>query len=357
MNLESPLRGALIGCGFFAQNHLHAWRQIPGVQIVALCDTDGSRLATSGEAFGIAPAHRWRDAKAMLASEALDFVDIATTAPSHRALVELAAGRGLHAICQKPFAPHMTDASAMVQACEDAGVRLMVHENFRWQTPIQALRRELDAGAIGKPHWARLSFRSAYDVYKTQPYLAEGQRFIVEDLGIHIIDIARFLLGDVVGLSATMQRVNPRIKGEDVATLLMAHEGGATSVVDCSYASHQAQEHFPQTLVEIDGDEGTLRLHAGYRISARRRSSGTRELSCEPPLHAWAQRPWFNIQDSVLNIQTHWVQCLREGREPQTSGRDNLKTLALVECAYRSAAKGGAAPVQRDGDAGPANGA
>lgn len=59
--------------------------------------------------------------------------------------------------------------------------------------------------------------------------------------------------------------------------------------------------------------------------------------SCEPPLHPWAQRPWFNIQDSVFNIQAHWLDCLRDGREPQTSGRDNLRTLALVEAAYLSA--------------------
>lgn len=323
---------------------MHAWRQIPGVCIVALCDIDQERLSNSGDSFGIAPAHRWQEAQAMMASEALDFVDIVTTAPTHRALVEMAASRGLHAICQKPFAPDMADAQAMVRACQLAGVQLMVHENFRWQTPIQALRREIDAGVIGRPHWARLSFRSAYDVYANQPYLAEGKRFIVEDLGIHVIDVARFLLGDVTGLSATLQRVNPRIVGEDVATLLMTHEGGSTSVVDCSYASHQAQEHFPQTLVEIDGDEGTLRLQPGYRLVVHQRGGVTRELVCEPPLHAWAQRPWFNIQDSVYNIQTHWVQCLIEGREPQTSGRDNLKTLALVERAYRSAVKPGALP-------------
>lgn len=344
MTPDTPLRGALVGCGFFAQNHLHAWRQIPGVRIVALCDTDPARLSASGDSFGIAPAHRWLDARAMMAGEALDFVDIATTAPSHRALVEMAAERGLHAICQKPFAPDMADARAMVQACEAAKVQLMVHENFRWQTPIQALRHALESGAIGKPHFARLSFRSAFDVYQAQPYLAEGSRFIVEDLGIHIIDVARCLLGDVSHLSAVLQRVNPRIQGEDVATLLMVHEGGATSVVDCSYASHQPQENFPQTLAEIDGDEGTLRLHAGYRLVVHRRGGTTRELTCEPPLHTWAQRPWFNIQDSVLNIQAHWVQCLREGREPQTSGRDNLKTLALVEQAYRSASRPGAMP-------------
>ena len=182
----------------------------------------------------------------------------------------------------------------------------------------------------------RFTFRSAFDVYRAQPYLAEGKRFIVEDLGIHILDVARFLMGDATALSATMQRVNPRVAGEDVATMLLRHEGGATSVVDCSYASSRAEELFPQTLLEIDGDAGSLRLDAGYRLTVHHRQRGTQTLDVEPPLHSWAERPWFNIQDSVVNIQAHWLQCVRDGREPQTSGRDNLKSLALVEAAYAS---------------------
>ena len=250
----------------------------------------------------------------------------------------MAAAAGVPCICQKPFANTLDDARAMVAACDAAGVALMVHENFRWQTPIQAVRRAIDEGRIGTPFWGRLSFRSAYNVYRTQPYLAEGRRFIVEDLGIHILDIARFLLGDVATLSASMQRINPRIAGEDVATMLLRHASGATSVVDCSYASPRGQELFPQTLVEIDGSEGSLRLDAGYRLTVHHRQRGTTVSDCEPPLHPWAERPWFNIQDSVVNIQAHWLACLRDGREPQTSGRDNLRTLALVEAAYASAA-------------------
>jgi len=345
MTSAPTLRGAQIGCGFFAQNHLHAWRQIDGADIVALCDSDPARLAATGAAFDIAEARRFADAATLLSTEALDFVDIATTVDSHRALVELAAARRVHVICQKPFAATSADAHAMVQACDEAGVRLMVHENFRWQTPVQAVRRAIDGGAIGTPHWGRLSFRSAYDVCRTQPYLAKGARFIIEDLGIHIIDIARFLLGDVATLSATIQRVNPRIRGEDVATLLMCHQGGATSVVDCSYAAHREKELFPQTLIEIDGSEGSLKLEADYRLTLHHRHRGTQVIDCEPPLHPWAERPWFNIQDSVLNIQAHWVDCLRQGREPQTSGRDNLHTLALVEAAYASAASGQAVRV------------
>lgn len=331
------MKGALIGCGFFARNQLHAWADVTGAEIVAICDRDETRLAEAGDAFGI--ARRYTDAAAMFADGGFDFVDIATTVPSHRALVEMAAGAGVHVICQKPFALNMGDARAMVRAVEATGKTLMVHENFRWQSAVRAAIDALRGGAIGTPFFGRVSFRSGYDVFSGQPYLAEGDRFIIEDLGIHILDIARALFGDVERISATTKRINAAIKGEDVATMLLAHGSGVTSVVDCSYATRRVPETFPETLLEIDGTEGTLRLDAGYRLTIQR--DGAEDIrDVSPPVLPWAERPWHNIQESVALIQQHFVDCLAAGRAPETSGADNLQTFALVEAAYLSAAEG-----------------
>ncbi len=335
------VRGGLIGCGFFAHNHLHAWQEIGDSAITALCDRDEERLRDAGQKFGI--SNLYTDAAEMMARESLDFVDIATTVATHRPLVESAAGAGLPVICQKPFAESLSDARAMVDACARAGVPLMVHENFRWQAPIRAVRAVLDSGRIGTVFWARVSFRSAYDVFSGQPYLATSQRFILEDLGIHILDIARFLFGDVSRLSAVINRVNPKIRGEDVATVLMLHESGVNSICDCSYATALAEELFPQTLLEIDGSRGSIRLNANYELIVH--SNGvTERQTVAPVLHHWACRPWHNIQESVYAIQKHWVDCLAGGTVPETSGDDNLKTMTLVAAAYQSAA-GNLAPV------------
>jgi D-apiose dehydrogenase len=331
------LKGALIGCGFFAINHLHAWRDCSGAEIVAICDSNIERLKLVGDQFGI--AQRYSDANAMFASEELDFVDVATTAPSHRALVELAVSHSVAVICQKPVAPTLSDAKAMVATCAKANVPFMVHENFRWQSAIQKAKAIISQGDIGEVFWGRVSFRSAYDVFSGQPYLAEGQRFIVEDLGIHALDIARFLFGDVDNMNARMKRVNPNIKGEDVATMLLDHESGVTSIVDCSYASIREVEAFAETLLEIDGTHGSMKLDQGYQLTVTNRN-GTTHHDVSPPLLSWASKPWHNIQESVLNIQQHWIDCLKNNAEPQTSGRDNLKTFALVEAAYQSAATG-----------------
>ncbi|HEV7254032.1 MAG TPA: Gfo/Idh/MocA family oxidoreductase [Mesorhizobium sp.] len=342
MRAETVLQGALIGCGFFADIHLHAWKRLEGqgrARIAAACDRDEGRLERAKNLFGI--ERTYTDAAQMFAAETLDFVDIATTAGSHRALVELAAFHRVPVICQKPLAPTYPDAKVIVETCEQAGLPLMVHENFRWQTPIRAVRQVIDSGRVGKPFWGRISFRSGRDVFSAQPYLATGERFILEDLGVHALDIARFLLGDAERLCATVQSVNPNIRGEDVATVLLRHEGGAACVMDCSYATKLEEDLFPQTLVEIDGTQGTIRLGKDFRLTVTT-PEGTEHSQVAPNPMPWTESPWHLVAESVLRIQEHWVDCLTSGRAPDTSGRDNLKTYALVEGAYRSAASGDA---------------
>ena len=329
------MKGALIGCGFFAQNQLNAWRDIPHVDIVALCDVNTVSLQKTGQAFGI--DRLYSDAKQLFADGGFDFVDIATTVPSHRPLVEMAAKSAVDVICQKPFAENMEDARAMVSAVNLSGKTLMVHENFRWQSPIQAALKIVKSGAIGAPFFGRVSFRSGYDVFSGQPYLADGARFIIEDLGIHILDIARAFFGDVQSITATIKRINPSIQGEDVATMLLTHHTGVTSIVDCSYATRRKPETFPQSLLEIDGTIGTLRLDADFKLTVQAKTQNEQNVS--PKLLPWAEKPWHNIQESVHTIQQHFVDCLTAGVEPETSGADNLKTFALVEAAYLSASQ------------------
>jgi predicted dehydrogenase len=330
------MKVGVIGCGFFAQNHLHAWRDIEGVDVVALCDKDQSNLFATSKEFKI--RRQFTDAIELFKYGQFDIVDIATTAPSHRSLVEMAAQHTKHIICQKPFAESVKDARAMVGAVEATGKTLMVHENFRWQSAVRAVIEELRKGTIGEPFFGRVSFRSGFDVFSGQPYLAEGERFIIEDLGIHILDIARALFGDVARISATKRRINPSIRGEDVATMFLEHTGGATCIVDCSYATRRQIEAFPETVIEVDGNKGTISLDLGYKMTVQANGqSEIRDLS--PPLLPWASKPWHNIQESVRTIQEHFINCLHEGCEPETSGHDNLQTLSLVEAAYLSASE------------------
>ncbi len=335
-------RGALIGCGFFAENHLNAWKQLD-VSLVAVCDTDSAKSARAALRFGI-PRH-YANAEEMLQSEKLDFVDIVTTVSSHRALVELAARYGVGAICQKPFATNLEDADAMIAACERAGVSLMVHENFRWQRPMLEIRRVLDQQAIGEPFFGRISFRHDYDVYAVQPYLAETVQFAILDVGIHLVDLARFFFGEVTALSCMTQSVNPRVKGEDVATIFLKHVNGATSIADASFYSQLRPNPFPQTIVEIDGTKGSIRLTEGYKLAVVADGLAS-HMTTEPRLMSWMERPWHVVQDSVVNTQNHWLDKLRAGLVPATSGKDNRRTLQLCLLAYESAKAGATLKVE-----------
>jgi D-apiose dehydrogenase len=337
MGMTTPLRGAAIGCGFFGQNHLHAWRDLEDAELVAVCDVDEAKARAAAEAFGV-PRH-YTDAAAMLGAEQLDFVDVITTMPTHRPLVELAASHGVPVIVQKPFAPTIEDCRAIVEACRAAGVPLMVHENFRFQTPLMKVREVVDSGVLGRVFFGRCSFRTNFDVYANQPYLAKEERLIILDLAIHLLDVARFLFGEVESLACVSTTVRDGVRAEDAASMLLRHEGGTACFVDCTYESRQDPDPFPETLIEIDGKDGTLRLMQDYRMRVVT-GSGTEERDVSPRLLPWAQRPLHVVQESVLETQRHFIECLRRGREPATSGADNLRTYALCEAAYRSAETG-----------------
>lgn len=330
------MAGCLVGCGFFAENHLNAWRDL-GVTIAAVCDLDAAKAKATAERHGI--ARHYSDADEMLAREKPAFVDVVTTVGSHRALVELAARHGVPVICQKPFAATLEDADAMVAACERAGIPLMVHENFRWRTPMLAVRQAIDAGRIGVPFFGRISCRHDFDVYATQPYLAEIERFAILDVGIHLLDLARFYFGEVESIACTKQRVNPRVRGEDVATMLLRHVGGATSIVDASFCTRMHPTPFPEATVEIDAGDGAARVLEGYRLQVTDRGSVS-TTSVEPRPMPWMTKPWHDVQTSVVNIQRHWLEVLKSGAEPATSGRDNRRTLQLSLLAYEAADSG-----------------
>ncbi|MRX52082.1 gfo/Idh/MocA family oxidoreductase [Paracoccus sp. S-4012] len=330
-------RGCLIGCGFFARNHMHAWTDLPGARITAVCDTDRARAEAFARDFGVASIYT--DAAEMLAAERPDFCDIATTPPSHRALVELAAPHARLLICQKPIADTLEDARAMVAACEAAGAALVIHENFRWQAPLVRMKAVIEQGGIGTPRHGRFEFRHKWDVYAGQPYLAEFPRLAIMDVGVHVFDLARHFMGEAAAITCETQRRNPRVAGEDAFTVLTRHATGDVSVCDVSFHSRYDPEPFPQVWARVEGDEGTIELLPGHRLVIHG-EAGRVEEDGEPPVPAWGERPWHVVQDSVRRFQAHVIDVLDGRTMPQPSGADNVRTLALCLAAYESAETG-----------------
>lgn len=337
--MAQPVRVALVGCGFFARNHLFSWKDLAaeGAELVAVCDIDPAKAAAAATEFDV--PHWYSDFEKLLADEKIDLLDIVTRMDTHRLLVERAIKAGIATIVQKPFAPKWDDAVAMTEAARRAGVFLAVHENFRFQTPMMRIRDVLRSGEIGAPSWARISFRTGYDLYRTQPYFYDEERFIILDLGVHTLDIARVFLGEVAHLSCETQRRNPKVRAEDTATVMMRHTSGAVSVVDFSYESRKLPDPFPESIIEIEGPNGAIVVEPGLRM--RVTSNGKmREEDIGAPLLPWTSRPWHVAQESVLITCRSLLDAFRSGKPAETSAVDNLKTYALAEAAYESAATG-----------------
>jgi predicted dehydrogenase len=327
---------------------LRAWSKIEGVQIVALYNRSVEKARQRALEFGIPLDHVYNDTTELLRHEELDFVDVATAPQAHREQVEAAAALGLHVLCQKPAAPSLEDMHAMMAACQQAGVLFSVNENWRWRSWYREVKSLLERGAIGRPRYLRFASRRNMTwpvsggpphLLVKQPYTAEMDQLIVLEWGTHLVDVARYLLGDIQRVYARMASTSPDFRGEDRA-LLVLELSGVTGLIDISWATvgDQAAEERSNTMLEqfvIEGDEGVIELlpepQCLFRLS-------TRSESWEHPVYSGD--PQEAYQESYTAAQRHFYECLRDGLIPETVAGDNLKTLQAVQAAYRSAATG-----------------
>ncbi len=334
---KRPLRLAVIGCGFWARYQIAGWREVGGVEVVALYNRTLSKAQALGTELGIAAVYD--DAEELLRRENVDAVDVITDVETHAKFVHLAASRGLPVICQKPLAPTLEIALGMVQACKNAGVPLLVHENWRWQAPIRALKGVLDAGTIGRVFRARIDFITGFPVFANQPFLRQLPQFILTDIGSHILDTARFLFGEASSLHCRTQQIHRDIQGEDVATVMMGMDGGATITCNMAYAeNHLEHDRFPETYVFVEGEKGSVELGPDYWVRVTT-AGGTLAKRQPPHRYAWADPAYDVVQASIVSCCGNLLEGLRGGNA-ETTGEDNLKTVRLVFAAYESAERG-----------------
>ena len=334
----ADLRFAVMGCGFWAPFQIAAWQEVGGVELIALYNRTRTKAQALGERFGVTDIYD--DAEAMLEREAgsLDFVDIITAVETHAAFVELAARYGVPVICQKPMSTDLAGAERMVAACRDAGVPFMIHENWRWQHPIRQFKKALTEEGLGRCFRARITFSSRFPVFDNQPFLKDLEQFILTDIGSHILDTARFLFGDARSLYCRTHRVNPEIRGEDVATVVM--DMGEETTVSCemSYATEWEHERFPQTFIFAECENGSVELGPDYWVRLTR-DGKTAARQCPPPAHDWADPAYAVVHDSIVPCNADLLRALRTKHAAETDAADNIKTVRLVFAAYDSAAQ------------------
>lgn len=331
-----PLKGVAVGAGYFSQFHFDAWSRIHGVDLAAVCDMNADAATQAAQQYGI--ANTYSDYEQMLDEEKPDFVDIITRPDSHLAFVQQAADRGIPIICQKALAPTFAEAKQIVKVADSAGVPLMVHENFRFQPWYREIRRQIESGSIGyKLHSVSFTCRTGdgwqHDAYMSrQPYFREMPRLLIFETGVHFVDTFRYIAGEIDGVYASLRKLNPDIVGEDSATVMFEFGSGATGVWDANRfnepKSPDARFTFGEALIE--GNGGTIRLYGTGRLTVQRLAEPELDLDYKFERRGFAG-------DCVLATQQHFVDCLRDNLPFETSGREYLKSLSIVEAIYESA--------------------
>lgn len=326
----------VLGCGFWAYYQISAWKELEEVELVALYNRTRSKAERYAKEFNVPKVYD--TAEELMADPDIDFVDIITDVAVHAELVHLAAKYKKPVICQKPMARSYEEGKSMVEACAKAGIPFMVHENWRWQAPIRKVKELLDAKIIGEPFRCNIYWCNSFPVFENQPFLANIEQFALADMGVHILDVARFYFGEAQSIYCHTQKVNKGIKGEDTATVVLKM-ANVICIAQIGYSSILERERFPETFILIEGEQGSIELCPDYWIRITTKGE-TRSFRVVPPRYPWANPSYDVVHASIVPTNKNWIESLKTGKEPETSGADNLKTLQLVYSAYESARTG-----------------
>jgi predicted dehydrogenase len=216
----------------------------------------------------------------------------------------------------------------------------MVHDNFRFQPWHRELRRLIDRQTIGTVHAIACRTRmgdgwSAAAYLDRQPYFRTMPQLLVFEMGVHFIDVFRYLAGEVRQVYATLRRRNPAIAGEDAGIVVIEFDSGATGVWDASRYNESLNPDPRYTFGEflVEGSAGSLRVDEDGRLLVH--------VLGQPALeHRYAHERRGFAGDCCYQAIQHFVDRLRDGARFETSGPDYLRTLAIQEAVYESAASG-----------------
>jgi predicted dehydrogenase len=329
------LKGAIFGCGFWSQFQIGGWSELPDVEIVALYNRTLEKAEKMGKMFGI--RHSYNDPEKLLKSHPeIDFVDVITDVDTHPLFVEIAATHRKDVICQKPMAPSLDLARKMVSVCRENKVKYYVHENYRWQPQFRRIKQLIDSGIIGKPFRCKTGFNTAFPLFETQPFLARLEQFALTDQGSHQFDVLRYFFGEPESLYCIIQRINPGIKGEDVATTILKMRSGVTCIQEISFSSVLEREVFPQTLLLVEGSDGSIRLDPDLILKIST-SSGTVTEKIPLERYWWQTERLTNEPPSIISCNKNILDDMLGRGKAETTGDDNMKTVELVFSGYESA--------------------
>lgn len=332
------IRIAVVGCGRISTNHLSAIKAHQNnFKLVAVCDSESTPLKLATEKYKVAG---YLSLKEMLINEKLDVISICTPSGMHPNQTVDIAKAGIHVISEKPMATRWSDGLKMVKACDDANVRLFVVKQNRQNATLQLLKRAIQEKRFGRIFMVNINVfwtrpQAYYDQAKWRgTWELDGGAFMNQ--ASHYIDLADWLIGPVDKVQAMMGTLDRDIEVEDTGVINIKWRSGAMGSINVTMLSYPKNYEGSITIL---GEKGTVRL-GGLAVNE---------------IQHWEFEDKCDYDDKVTdaNYETasvygfghplyykNIVDVLRGDAEPETDGREGLKSLEVMIAAYLAARDG-----------------
>ena len=329
-----------IGILSFAHHHGEAYianlRRMDGVELAGVADDDPMRGQTVAAHNNALYFHTFED----LLEARPDGVIICTENSRHRTLVEMAASRGIHVLCEKPIATTLEDARAIVDACDKAGVLLMTAFPMRFSAPLLEIKARLDHGDFGDVYCFNATNQgelpTKYRSWFVDPELAGGGAIM--DHTVHLVDIMRWLTGaEVKTVYARSNRIfhADEAQVETGALEMLTFTDNVFATIDASWSRPQYWPTWGGLTFEMVTQRGAVLVDAfRQNLNVYR--------------HEWERSNWIPWgSDSNHAMMNEFAAAIRENRQPRVTGVDGLRAVEATLAAYESDRTGKTVDVKR----------
>ncbi|HET9647764.1 MAG TPA: Gfo/Idh/MocA family oxidoreductase [Microlunatus sp.] len=353
--LDRPLRAGVVGLGWAGQQHMAAYDDLEGVELVGIAGMEAEPLARLGELYGV--KHRVSTWQELVATHELDVISVATPTVLHAPIAIGALEAGIHVLSEKPMAETAEVGARMVAAAEANDRVLDVSFNHRMRGDVQALKKIIDAGLLGniyyaKAGWLRREGIPGLGTWFTRAATSGGGPLM--DIGVHMLDMALYLLGEPevrAATAATYAEFGPRGKGgspygprretqaaqfdvEDLSTAFLRLGEGGTLLLESSWAQWIPND---QCYVAVYGADGGASLEwGGEPKEPYRRLSIWTEIEGVPAELNPQAPPDGGHRGSVIDF----LAKVRSGDWAAHRGTVPLARAKVVDACYASARQG-----------------
>ena len=330
------LNFALLGCGRIAKRHgeLLGNKVIKGARLAAVCDQVAERSEAFARKYDV-PGYT--DIDALRADKTIDVVSILTPSGLHAEHAIAVAQAGKHVVVEKPMALRLSDADAMIRACDAAGVKLFVVKQNRFNVPVVKAREALDTGRFGRlvlgtvrVRWCRDQGYYDQDDWRGKWALDGG---VLANQASHHVDMLEWFMGEVESVHARAITALVDIEAEDTAVATLKFRNGALGIIEATNATR------PKDLegsLSILGESGTV-VVAGFAVN----QITTWQFSDPQPDDAEIMEKYSVNPPNVYGYghqayYEHVLDCLANDRAALVDGLEGRRSLELISALYES---------------------